>query len=172
MKSFIALALVASASLCLSGCLTASQTSALVQDAAPAIQVVVTQDAQAGIIDQATADAISGYAQVAQVAAASYQTGAAACVGQDAKACALSSLSVAVGTGEQLLAQPSVSKLIGAAAGPRVQLALTAAKRAVMAAQDAKAAGAATTEQARMADAMAAVFQLNGAILAAIQAAR
>lgn len=161
-----------SATLALGGCLSASQLNAAVQDVAPALQVVVTQDAQAGIIDQSTATAINSYVGDVEIAVAAAQSGSAACAGQTQAACTYIALNTAVSAADQLLAQSSVATLIGATAGPRVVAALAAAKTAVLAAQDVQGAASATDQATKNADILAALFQLNNAILQGVQAAR
>lgn len=159
-----------SACFVLTGCLTASQANDVIQDVAPSIQIVVDQDAQAGLIDKSVASAVDAYVPLVEQASASLAAGSSTCSGGN-QACALANLSAAVATADQLLAQPAAQKAIGAAAGPRVAAALDAAKRAILAAQDAQAAASATALAQKNAEALAALFQLNAAILAGVQAA-
>lgn len=112
MKSkFIALAVLASASLCLAGCgTTQSQVDSAVTSAQAvllAAKSTVDADAKAGVIDAATAKKIDGY--------------------------------------------------------------ISAGDLAMSAAQAAYAAGDATTEQAKVADVLTAVAEINAAVLSAVQ---
>lgn len=174
MKTIVCLALAAGACLCLSACATgpAAQLNDAVQNVAPAIQIVVQQDAESGLIDQATADQVGGYVSAVQTAVGAYQAGSAACAALDRQACALAAFGQALAAGDQLLANPSIGRLIGASAGPRVQAALAAARKALLAAEDARAAASATDQQQKTAEVLAAVLQLNGALLQALQATR
>lgn len=178
--NILVLALAASASLCLSACATSQlpippdQLAAAAQTIAPSIALVAKQDADAGYIDQDTAQKIGDFADAAVIGAAAVQGASAACTaaGTDKQACAIAALHQVETAGEQLLGNPSVAKLIGAAAGPRVAAALKAFHTALLAAEDAKTAASATDQQAKLIAANAALLQLNFAILQGIQAAR
>lgn len=182
MKAFIALALVASASLCLTGCIgdqaarvnaVATQVDAVGQNVAPALLIVIQQDADAGLVDQALVAPASDYVSAVSVAVQAVKTGSAACAAtSDRTACALASLRASLDAGDKLLGNPAINKLIGEAAGPRVALALKAARTAILAAEDVKTAVTATDQAQKQAAALAAVFQLNATLLQAIQAAR
>jgi hypothetical protein len=182
MKAFIALALVASASLCLSACSTAgaarvnaiaTRVDAIGQNVAPALLIVIQQDADAGLVDRAVAAQAADYVSAVAVAVQAVKAGSAACAaGADRAGCALAALEASLEAGDHLLANPSINKLIGDAAGPRVAAALKAARTALLAAQDVKTAATATDQSQKQAAALAAVFQLNATLLQAVQAAR
>jgi hypothetical protein len=178
----IALALVASAALSLAGCSTtdaarvnavATQVDAVGQNVAPALLIVIQQDADAGLVDRNTAAAASDYVSAVGVAVQAVKSGSAACAtGADKATCALAALQATLEAGDQLLANPAINRLIGDAAGPRVAAALKAARTALLAAQDVKSAVTATDQSQKQAAALAAVFQLNATLLQTVQAAR
>jgi hypothetical protein len=182
MKPLVILALAASASLCLSGCSTtdaakvnavANQVDAIGQNMAPALLIVIQQDADAGLVDRAVAAQASDYVSAVAVAVQAVKAGSAACAaGNDKAACALAALQASLEAGDQLLSNPAINKLIGDAAGPRVAAALKAARTALLAARDVKTATTATDQAQKQAAVLAAVFQLNATILQAFQAAR
>jgi hypothetical protein len=179
MKTRIALALAVSASLCLAGCASPGAISpntqqvidtgsSIARAALPALKIMVSQDG----LDPATVQAVSDYIDVAQVVVDAVQGGSAACAGVDRATCIYAAIDKALDAGDRLLANPAVSKAIGVAAGPRVQAAVSATRKAVLAARNAQAAATSTDKDQRTALAVAALFDLNLAVLQGVQAAR
>lgn len=157
--------------LCLNACAGQAQfVNQTVQNLGPAIQDVVAQDVANGQIPADVGAAISQYGSAASIALDAYANTATACQGQPVQSCILTAFTNANAAGQQLLTNPAIMKAIGAAA-PRVQKALTALQDAVSAAQDAIKAGQTTDASQKNALILAAVIQLNAAILAGVQAA-
>jgi len=151
----------------------ATQVDAVGQNVAPALLIVIQQDADAGLVDRALVAPASDYVSAVAIAVQAVKDGSAACaLGDDKAACALAALKATLNAGDKLLANPAINKLIGETAGPRVAAALKAARTALLAAQDVKMAATATDASQKQAAALAAVFQLNATLLQAIQAAR
>lgn len=174
----IALVAVLCAGVALSGCagqaqLAASQAASVAQDLGPALRLVVAQDVEAGRIDTATGAAIGQWADVASTGIEAYQKAVALCAGVDQKTCALAAFNGAfLPAARQLLVNPAVAKAIGEKMGPKVKNALDALQSAVLAAQDVDTAAHATNADDKNAAILAAVIQLNGALLSALQAAQ
>ncbi len=170
MKPNVILALVVSASLCVAGCAGQAQfVNNAVQDLGPAIEQVVAQDVAIGQIPPDVGAAIGQYGAAASVALNAYTNTVTACQGQPPVTCITDAFTNANVAGQKLLSNPAIMKAIGTAA-PRVQKALTALQDAVSAAQDAIAAGKATDASQKNALILAAVLQLNAALLAGVQA--
>jgi hypothetical protein len=151
----------------------ATRVDAVGQNVAPALLIVIQQDADAGLVDKAVASQAADYVSAVAVAVQAVKAGSAACAaGADKAGCALAALQASLEAGDQLLANPAINRLIGDTAGPRVAAALKAARTALLAARDVKTAATATDQSQRQAAALAAVFQLNATLLQAIQAAR
>ncbi len=126
----------------------------------------------ASSLPAATGAAIIDYAQAAEIAAQAYQDASAACVGQDTAICTSAAAAQVAAAAQHLAQNPAIAKLIGAQAGPRVQAAIVALQQAVLAGQDIAGAHSATSLAQKNAYILAALFQLNGALLDAIQAAQ
>jgi hypothetical protein len=100
---------------------------------APALLIVIQQDADAGLVDRAVAAQAADYVSAVAVAVRAVKDGSAACATTDqadTATCVLQTLKISLDAGDQLLANPALNKLIGDAAGPRVAAALKAARTA------------------------------------------
>ncbi len=73
---------------------------------------------------------------------------------------------------QTVVSQDAASGLLTSTQAAQISGFITAGSQALNAAEAAYAAGDATTEQARIADVTTAVIEINGAILAAVAAAR
>ncbi len=77
----------------------------------------------------------------------------------------------ALGTAKQVLAQYQTAGLLDAATLGKANTYITAAQAALLAAEDAFAAGDATTEQAKLQDVAAALLELDTAVFAVVHGA-